>query len=54
MADLESLDAIMERMRAGINTNYERMIAIMKTGLEEMKAIAEYHEVPTEAAAVKS
>jgi hypothetical protein len=54
MVDFESLDTIMERMRAGMNTHYERMIAIIKTGLEEMKAVVEHQEVPTEEAAVKS
>jgi hypothetical protein len=30
------------------------MIAIIKTGLEEMKAVVEHQEVPMEEAAVKS
>jgi hypothetical protein len=54
MADFESLDAIMERMRADVNSYYERMIAIRKTGLEEMKAVAEHQEIPAEEGAVKS
>jgi hypothetical protein len=54
MADFESLDTIMERMRADMNAHYERMIAIIKTCLEEMEAVAEHQEVPAEEAAVKS
>jgi hypothetical protein len=54
MVAFESLDAIMEWMRADMNTHYERMITIIKTGLEERKAVAEHQEVPTEEAEVKS
>jgi hypothetical protein len=54
VVDFGSLDAIMEWMRADINAHYERMIAIIKTSLEEMKAAAEHQEVPMEEAAVKS
>jgi hypothetical protein len=54
MTDFERLNAIMERMRADTNSHYERIIAIIKTVLEEMKAVADQQEVPTEEAAVKS
>lgn len=54
MVDFESLDTIIELMRADMNAHYERMIAIMKTGLEKMMAVAEHQEVPMEEAAVKS
>jgi hypothetical protein len=33
MVDFKSLDAMMEQIRADMNAHYERMIAIIKTGL---------------------
>jgi hypothetical protein len=44
----------MEWMRADMNTHYERMSAIINTGLEEIKAVVEHQEVPTEEATLKS
>jgi hypothetical protein len=49
--DFKSLGAIMERMRADVNAYYERTIAIIETGLEEIKAVVEHQEVPMEGAA---
>jgi hypothetical protein len=45
---------LMAEMEAIMNAHYERMIAIIKTGLEEMKSVAEHQEVPKEDASVKS
>jgi hypothetical protein len=45
---------IMAEMEAIMNAHYERMIAIIKTGLEEMKSVVEHQEVLKEEAAVKS
>jgi hypothetical protein len=36
MADFESLNVIVERMRVDMNAHYDRKIVIIKTGLEEM------------------
>lgn len=44
----------MERIRSDMNTHYERMMAIIETGLQEMKTVAEHQEVAMEEAAVKS
>jgi hypothetical protein len=41
MADFESLDAIKERMRAEMKAHYERMMAIIKTCLEEVNSVEE-------------
>jgi hypothetical protein len=46
MPDFEILDPIVERMKADMNARYERMIAIIKTGLEEMRSVAE-RQVPS-------
>jgi hypothetical protein len=54
MADFESLDAVMERMRADLNAHYERVIAIIKTGLEEiMRQGRETDHSPPTSAEVK-
>jgi hypothetical protein len=44
----------MKRIRADMNDHYERKIAIIMTGLEGTKAVAEHQEVPGEEVAVKS
>jgi hypothetical protein len=51
MADFKSLEAITEWMRAETKAHQERMTAILKASLEEMKSIAEHQEVPKEEAA---
>jgi hypothetical protein len=50
MADFKSLEAIIEWMRAEMKGHEEKMMAILKANLKEMKSVAEYQEVPKEEA----
>jgi hypothetical protein len=45
---------IMAEINAVLKANEERMMAILKVGLEEMKSVAEHQEVPKEEAPDKS
>jgi hypothetical protein len=54
MVDFESLEAIVEQMRAEMKAHEERMIAILKVGLEEIKSIAEHQEFPKEETTVET
>jgi hypothetical protein len=50
--DFESLEAIIERIRADMKAHEETMMAILKAGLGEIKSIAEHQDVPEEEAAL--